>query len=83
MTDEFPIVTYQFEQVGHAAIGIGYLVMTPDGLAWCFPSRETLAKYPGSADAFEVDPANLRNRPIRALAEKFISTLAVCPFLIF
>ncbi len=60
MAERFPIVTYEIQYKSAAGLGFGYLVETPDGNCWCFPSVETGEKFPDRADAFRLDPARLK-----------------------
>ena len=63
MAEKFPIVTYELEHNGAVGFGLGYLVRTPDGNAWCFPSEETVEKYPRQAEAFGLIASNLKEQP--------------------
>jgi hypothetical protein len=63
MAERFAIVTYEVQHKGNAGLGFGYLVETPDGLAWCFPSEETGEKFPDQAGAFRINPASLKPQP--------------------
>ena len=63
MAEKFPIVTYELEQDGAIAFGLGYLVRTPDGKAWCFPSEETMEKYPRQGEAFSLIASQLKEQP--------------------
>lgn len=60
MRERFPILTYEIRQCGRAGLGMGYLVETPDGRAWCFPSEETGMRFPGEDKPFALDAARLR-----------------------
>ena len=60
MAEKFPIVTYELED--KSGFGLGYLVHTPDGKIWCFPSEETLEKHPRQAGAFALVAANLKEQ---------------------
>ena len=63
MRERFAIIFYEVRRQSRAGLGIGYLVETPDGQAWCFPSPETEEKFPGEIDAFPVDLGRLRPQP--------------------
>ena len=63
MRERFAIVTYEIRRAGRAGVGIGYLVETPDGHHWCFPSPETGGKYPDETEPFKLDPERLRPQP--------------------
>jgi hypothetical protein len=63
MSERFPIVTYEIRcDQGGGGLGFGQLVETPDGRAWCFPSIETVTKFPDKLNAFEVNPARLKRQ---------------------
>ena len=62
MVEKFPIVTYELEHDGGVGFGLGYLVRTPDGKSWCFPSEETTEKYPGQAEAFGLVASSLKEQ---------------------
>jgi hypothetical protein len=62
MSERFPIVTYELEQNGSVATGVGYLIHTPDGNVWCFPSNETIEKYPAQKAAFAIASSQLREQ---------------------
>jgi hypothetical protein len=63
MTQKFAIITYEIRQKGRAGLGFGYLVETPDGHAWCFPSEETGERFPDEIGPFRLDPARLKPQP--------------------
>jgi hypothetical protein len=59
--ERLAIVTYEVRRrAQHAGLGFGYLIETPDGRAWCFPSRETRMQFPGEEEAFELNPERLK-----------------------
>ena len=65
MRERFAIITYEIRRrrgrsADYGGLGIGYLVETPDGRAWCFPSVETAEKFPDEIDAFELNTARLK-----------------------
>ena len=61
MRERFAIVTYEVSATrGKRGLGFGYLVETPDGKSWCFPSPETADKFPGEIEAFQLNPARLK-----------------------
>jgi hypothetical protein len=67
MRERFAIVTYEVRRKrgrgpDYGGLGFGYLVETPDGRAWCFPSVETVAKFPDETDAFEINTARLKRQ---------------------
>jgi hypothetical protein len=63
MSERFAIVTYEIRcNQGRGGLGFGYLVETPDGRAWCFPSMETAEKFPDKLNAFELNPARLKRQ---------------------
>lgn len=60
MAEGFVLVTYQVRhKLNLVGLGFGYLVETPDGRAWCFPSLETRETFPDENEAFEVNPERL------------------------
>ena len=64
MEERFAVVTYEVRRrKQHAGLGFGFLVETPDGRAWCFPSSETRSQFPGEEKAFEMNPERLREQP--------------------
>lgn len=63
MREQFAIVTYEIRQNRRAGLGCGYLIETPDGQSWCFPSEETGEKFPGEIGAFALNPAHLKPQP--------------------
>ena len=70
MRERFALVTYEIRRrLGRHAgpnsggLGFGYLVETPDGRAWCFPSVETVGKFPDEGDAFEINRQQLKRQP--------------------
>jgi hypothetical protein len=59
----FAILVYEVSgKPDRAGLGIGFLVETPDGRAWCFPTDETKSKFPGQ-DTFEVISERLKRQP--------------------
>jgi hypothetical protein len=63
MPERFAIVTYQVRgKLNLVGLGFGYLVETPDGRAWCFPSLETRAIFPEETEAFELNLERLESR---------------------
>ena len=64
MRDRFAIVTYEVRRKrDQGGLGFGFLVETPDGRAWCFPSEETRKKVPDQIGAFEINIAQLKRQP--------------------
>ena len=68
MRERFAIVTYEIRRkrgrdMDYGGLGFGYLVETPDGCAWCFPSVETAEKFPDELDAFELNRTRLKRQP--------------------
>jgi hypothetical protein len=64
MRERFAIVTYEVRRkLDRGGLGFGFLVETPDGRAWCFPSEETRQKFSDQLGAFEINIAHLKPQP--------------------